>query len=289
MLPVTFLYEFKKLDEYSRQTAMYEFAANGAKHLVLTDSLIKMICGDPKLYRKLSKEMADAGLDFVDAHAPFRDDCDMLLPIPEMHDYVIARMKLTLQIVHDFGVKTCTIHIGNQFYDGYTEEQHRDATCRSLDELLPFAEKKGITVCIENLTRMSNNVDDLLFFFDRYHCDNFGACFDAGHANIMEKGMNVPECAAVVSFINCGVPVRWEKDVLKRMLPYIVTCHIHDNDATRDQHLLPGKGTVDWDKLLPELLSAPRLSCIQSEVKSVTNHNPIKELCGKFVELFGEI
>ena len=43
-----------------------------------------------------------------------------------------------------------------------------------------------------------------------------------------------------------GLPTPWEHDVLDRMLPHIVNCHLHDNDGTDDQHLLPGDGTLDW-------------------------------------------
>jgi sugar phosphate isomerase/epimerase len=83
--------------------------------------------------------------------------------------------------------------------------------------------------------------------------------------------------------------VEWEHDVLDRMLPYIVNCHLHDNDASADQHLLPGKGTIDWSKLVPKLLSAPRLMCVQSEVIPLRVQQPIRPLCDKFRELFGTL
>ena len=289
MVPVTFLYDWEHPSDRDRQTVMYEFAANGAKHLVLTDTLLKMIGRDPKLYRGLRAEAEQAGLDFVDAHAPFRDDCDISCPVPEYRPYILARLKWTLQIVSDFGVKSCCVHIGNIYYAGYTEEQHRDAACRALDEILPLAEKLRVTVCIENLTRICNHVDDLMYYFGKYQSKFFGACFDAGHANIMEKGMFLPKSSGTASFDALGLPPRWEKNVLDRMLPHIVNCHLHDNDASADQHLLPGKGNIDWKTLVPKLLSAPRLQCIQSEVIPLRAQQPIRPLCEKFRELFGEI
>ena len=289
MVPVTFLFNWSHPSDKDRQTVMYEFAANGAKHLVLTDTLIKMIEREPKLYRELPKEAAKANLDFVDAHAPFMDDCDICCPEPEVRPFMLAHLKLVLQIVHDFGVKTCTVHIGNVFYKEYTLEQHREATCRSLDEVLPLAEKLGITICLENLQRVGSHVDDLLGYFAKFPSKNLGACFDAGHANIMETGMKFPKCSGTVSFDELGIPVQWEHDVLGRLLPYVVNCHLHDNDGTADQHLLPGKGTIDWGKLVPKLLSALRLACVQSEVIPLKNQQPIRPLCEKFRELFGEL
>jgi len=29
--------------------------------------------------------------------------------------------------------------------------------------------------------------------------------------------------------------------------------HLHDNDGTKDEHLLPGHGTVDWSSYMVEL------------------------------------
>ena len=36
MLPVTFFYDFESVSDNARPAVMNEFAANGAKHLVLT-------------------------------------------------------------------------------------------------------------------------------------------------------------------------------------------------------------------------------------------------------------
>ena len=289
MVPVTFLYDWEFPSDHDRLTVMYELAANGVKHIVLSDTLIKMIGRTSNLYRQLRAEVAAAGLDFVDAHAPFRGDCDPNCPDPAIRPYMLARLRLTLQIVHDFGVKSCCVHIGNIFYEGYTAEQQRDAVCRTLDEILPLAEKLDVTMCLENIFRPLNTVDDVLYYIEKYPSKNLGACFDSGHANIMQYGRSIPECVAHKAFGDYGFAPAWESDVLGRMLPHIVDCHLHDNNAAADQHLLPGKGTVDWSALVPKLLSAPRLACIQSEVIPLRVQQPIRPLADKFRELFGEI
>ena len=289
MAPVTFLYDWEYPNDHDRQTVMYELAANGAKHIILSDTMLKMIGRAPKLYREFRQEAERAGLDFVDAHAPFRGDCDPNVPDPAVRPFMLAHLKLMLQIVHDFGVKCCCVHIGNIVYPGYTLEQHREAVCRTLDEVLPLAEDLKVTICFENIFRPLNTVDDVLFYMKKYPSPQLGACFDSGHANIMENGMDIPECVAHKAFGDYGLPVPWEKNVLDRMLPYIVNCHLHDNNAAADQHLLPGKGTIDWGKLVPKLLSAPRLMCVQSEVIPLRVQQPIRPLCEKFEQLFGTL
>ena len=289
MVPITFLYDWEFPSDKDRQTVMYEFAANGAKHLILTDTMLQMIGRYPRLYREFRQEVANAGLDFVDAHAPFRFDCDPLVPDPAIRPYMLAHLKYILHIVSDFGVKTCCVHIGNVLYPGYTAAQHRDAVCRTLDEVLPLAEKLDVTICLENIFRPINSVDDVIFFNEKFRSEHLGACFDSGHANITEFGQKYPDCPVYKAYKGWEEPPRWDAKVLDRLLPYIVDCHLHDNDASADQHLLPGKGTIDWKTLVPKLLSAPRLKCIQSEVIPLRVQQPIRPLCDKFRELFGEI
>ena len=287
MVPITFLYDWEYPSDKDRQTVMYELAANGVKHIVLTDTMLQMIGRYPRLYREFRQEAANAGLDFVDSHAPFAYDCDLCVPIPEVRPYMLAHLKYILQIVHDFGVKTCCVHTINKAYPEYTLEQQRDAICASLDEILPLAEKLDVVICIENLTRPGTNAEDEIYYIKKYDSPYLGACFDSGHANLMEKGMMYPD-----NFIYDRWPdrqVKWETNVLDTMLPYIVNCHLHDNDASRDQHRCPGKGSVDWKTLVPKLLTAPRLKCIQSEVIPLYSQQPIRPLCDKFRELFGTL
>ena len=287
MVPITFLYDWEYPSDKDRQTVMYELAANGVKHIVLTDTMLQMIGRYPRLYREFRQEAANAGLDFVDSHAPFAYDCDLCVPIPEVRPYMLAHLKYILQIVHDFGVKTCCVHTINKAYPEYTLEQQRDAICASLDEILPLAEKLDVVICIENLTRPGTNAEDEVYYIKKYDSPYLGACFDSGHANLMEKGMMYPD-----NFIYERWPdrqVKWETNVLDTMLPYIVNCHLHDNDASRDQHRCPGKGSVDWKTLVPKLLTAPRLKCIQSEVIPLYAQQPIRPLCDKFRELFGTL
>jgi sugar phosphate isomerase/epimerase len=36
----------------------------------------------------------------------------------------------------------------------------------------------------------------------------------------------------------------------------VVFTHIHDNNGTKDQHLVPGRGTIDWERLIGDLNQA---------------------------------
>ncbi len=287
MVPFTYCYDWGVLDERPRQVAMAEFAANGAKHLVLTSSLIEKISGEPKLYLKLRQEARDAGLDFVDSHMPFNFETDIALPVAEWRPQMLARMKFNLEIIHDYGVDTCCFHICSRYIKTFTMAQHLDAARRSLEELLPVAEQLGVVICLENIFQPCNTVDDVLTLIGEFPSPWLGACFDVGHAYLMERGMDVPGCV-VPSHWEGVCPVPWEKNVLDRMLPHIVDCHLHDNNGDLDTHTIPGMGAIEWPEVISKLRSAPRLKNMQSEVIPLRRNGlPIRAVVESFNRVLG--
>jgi sugar phosphate isomerase/epimerase len=55
-----------------------------------------------------------------------------------------------------------------------------------------------------------------------------GICVDSGHARLL------------------GDPV----DTVEAASGYVVAAHLHDTRGTRDDHLAPYDGAIDWDRLL---------------------------------------
>ena len=286
MVPITFVHGWDELSERDRLIAMREFAANGARHLVLSDAMMKLMDGNYFLPRIILKQAETAGVDFVGAHAPFKDFGDLFIPEERERQQTVARHRLHLLLADEFGVDNCTFHIGSKYRPEYSVEQHREALFRSLDELLPLAEKLHITICLENLRGPMNTVEDLLSCMEKYRSQYLGVCFDSGHANMKENGAAYPDSAVKQTWENAGLEVRWEKDIVERLKPYIVTCHIHDNTGIRDDHYLPGTGTVEWKRVIDALMTAPRLKCIQNEVQAWRYGLPIRTVTENMFELF---
>ena len=289
-VPVSFLFDFGQTNEKTRPYFMHEFAANGAKHLVLSNTLISEVMKDYTMQKTLLDEMAAEGLTFADAHATFGPMRDLICPVEEARPQMLLRQKLTLQILADMGVNTITIHTGNEtHYPGYDLEVMYDCMKRSLDELLPVAEKLGIVICIENIWNQINTPERLLGIKKEFPTDALGFCYDSGHANLCAKGYlhegDKSIHRAAWKKITGEDPV-WDDQICEKMSPYIVTCHLHDNNGGTDQHQLPGNGNIDWEKICSLLQSAPRLKYIQSEVNVVGNQIRVADLCKKFKELF---
>ena len=103
----------------------------------------------------------------------------------------------------------------------------------------------------------------------------------------MDRGRDYPEGIACAYWKrdNSGIPC-WNDNIAEKMLPEIVNCHLHDNFGDKDQHDLPGRGNINWQKLKEQLSRAPRLQVIQSEVITRRNGISIKELVQTFNNIF---
>ena len=286
-IPITFLMPFLE-DEKSRRIMFSEFAANGAENIVLSDKFISSIKSDPEKAAVYKKEMLDAGLKFVDAHAPFGNAVDM--NNSDETGMLTLNHTLHLHIAALMGVKTITIHTGNDTNaPGISVEQQHDRIAFMLDKLLPEAEKLDVAIAIENIWVPVNTPENLWKIKKRFPTPYLGFCFDVGHANIMSRCNGALQSQSPArsywSKIDAGEPA-WDDDILEKMLPEIINCHLHDNCADRDAHDLPGRGSIDWKKTVTLLKKAPRLQAIQSEVIMEYNFTAVKVLVETFKNLF---
>jgi sugar phosphate isomerase/epimerase len=112
------------------------------------------------------------------------------------------------------------------------DERKLDAAFSSLDEIRVFAAQRGVEVLLENTPNQLSSAERLNQFLAQTHM-NLNYCFDIGHAHI-------------------GAGVEAEFELMKER---IRSTHLHDNDGHDDQHLFPGKGTIDWKRAMKLLES----------------------------------
>jgi len=106
-----------------------------------------------------------------------------------------------------------------------------------IGRLADYAATRGVRLAIEN-------VQDSMWALDRVveemgddpEKTNLGVCIDVGHAHLSRDAGREPVRA-----------------YLKRYTGQLVHLHLHDNFGSRDEHLVPGEGTLDWPRLSDEL------------------------------------
>ncbi|MBQ9369250.1 MAG: sugar phosphate isomerase/epimerase [Victivallales bacterium] len=291
-VPLTYLCDFEFCtNQLARRYYMQTYAELGAKHIVLSDTLIKMVFENVGLIAEMQRDAAELGLDFVDAHAPFGARLDLCCPDKAYRKYLVAVAIHALEVCAMFGVDTITFHTGNMgagipVPPGATVETYVDYICESLEGLLPKAEELGIVACIENIWFPNNTPENLLKIKERFPTDALGFCYDSGHANLMStKEQDNADNAANRAFDAVGVPRHHDDQILEKMLPHIVNCHLHDNNAINDQHQTPGHGNIDWKHVISLLRKAPRLKNIQSEVIPVARKETLAGIVAAFDKL----
>ena len=109
-----------------------------------------------------------------------------------------------------------------------------------IKRLVCKAEDNGINLAFENL-RCSGPVR---FLFSHLQSERVKFCFDIGHWH-----WRTPD-----------------QDLLSEFGGKLSALHLHDNDGTGDQHLLPFEGTLDWDKAMLQINKTGYCGAIGLEV-----------------------
>lgn len=116
------------------------------------------------------------------------------------------------------------------------EDEFLEVNTKAILPLVDAAAEYGVTVLSENLLWGCSIYPEMIGkLVTAVGKDNFGWCFDTGHANA------------------CGLSL----DEVKKAKHIPLSLHVQDNHGLfKDEHLLPGDGTIDWQhfmKLLKEI------------------------------------
>ncbi len=133
-------------------------------------------------------------------------------------DLVANRMHMTSRL----GGDVCIMHLPRELSLPDTDSSDWERFYRSLDSLRPISKRTGVRIAIEN-----GDFDPIENVLDRYDPEFVGLCYDCGHGNLAPDGL----------------------DRLDRNRNRLISVHLHDNDGSGDQHLLPFAGGVDWERL----------------------------------------
>ena len=111
--------------------------------------------------------------------------------------------------------------------------------------IIEKAEKNGVTIALENVWRL----DYLDFLFDNIKSEKLKFCYDSGHENCFTPGV----------------------DCLAKYGSRLAALHLHDNIGKNDQqrndlHMLPFSGTVNWNRIMKELIELNYQGTLSFEV-----------------------
>ena len=140
----------------------------------------------------------------------------------------------TLRCASILGAKYLVVHpcchIGTR--ELADDDEYIPHNAEMIKPLLEPAERYGIILLTENLLNgASNRVQVVSRLVEEVDSPWFGWCYDVGHAH--SEGDSLENFRAV------------------SVAP--LSLHVHDNDGTYDEHLIPGYGNLDWKEFIHSL------------------------------------
>ena len=172
----------------------------------------------PRMVRNLQRTARQTGVAICAVHA---EGAFLPPPDPARRRVAVDLARTFADLAAELGAPVVTIHAGLP-----PGVEHADAMAILRDTLAELQEHALSLPCRfgwENEARGLDPAEHGRMLHD-LDADAFGFVLDTGHANMQGT---TPE------------HLRHSGDRLLHL-------HLNDNDGTRDQHILPGAGTVDW-------------------------------------------
>lgn len=222
-----------------------------------------------EFFRPFKEGAEKNGIAFTQMHAPF--PC-WYEGKDELNEHIIMSIEKCFAVCEYFGCPAIVVH-PLALAD---KEKQVEVNFELYRRLMPAAKKYKVTICLENLYRNVNGVayegvcssaEEACWYIDKLNEEAgeeiFGFCFDIGHALMMRRNV---------------------KEYVVKLGKRLTVLHLHDNDASRDCHMIPysymGNATglvCDWDGFLEGLKEIGYTGAIAFETFRATRLMP-KEL-----------
>lgn len=163
----------------------------------------------------LERYKTELGISYVQSHVPYARD---YLALDEDEKAAIDRLiRRGIADSRALGIKTIVIHpiIG-------TVEQN----ITYFRTILPLLGSSHLAIENMDTQREIHTMEDLIAIIKGLGDERVGICLDTGHAHIATQ--DVPR-------------------EIRHAGSYLIATHIADNHGTKDEHLLPYYGTINWD------------------------------------------
>ena len=173
-------------------------------------------------------------------------------------------IKRALEAAERIPFKNLVMHLGER--DDTWSPRTMEYAETALEHLGAFARPLGVRLLVENLLSEATTPERLLTILEMGHLPNVDVCLDMGHAHI-----------------NQSVP-----DAIATLGNRIGSVHVHDNHGTKDEHLWPGDGTIDWPGAAKALNGLAKSPATVLEISYRLDDSP-ESLPGRIEQAFARL
>ena len=190
-------------------------------------------CSDAEIERA-GQEFRRGGLAIETFHIPFAREDDIAAFYETERRAAVANVSRWMERAALAGASVCIQHPACNRYNVDDEglDRYLSQIAKSLEALLPLAERLRLTVAVENMLpaaggRFCSRPQHFARLGALFPVPTLGWCLDTGHALIAGK------------IDGAGL-------FFEAMRDRLAAFHLADNAGDRDSHLAPGRGRVDW-------------------------------------------
>jgi sugar phosphate isomerase/epimerase len=220
---------------------LVHIAAHGFDAIELFATKTHFNYHDERAIAELAEWLSDTRLELHSVHAPIvetlkagkwvgafsnatRDDANRKL--------ALAETEAALAIARHLPYRHLVVHLGTPMTERVaSNDNQRDIAKRSVEEIVDMAARVNVRVALEVIPNPLSSAEALVSLVeDELDGIDVGVCLDYGHAHLMG---------------DLG-------EAVETLSGHLLTTHVHDNGGTRDDHLVPYAGSIDWDAAMME-------------------------------------
>ena len=194
----------------------------------------------------IRKALDDNGLVLDSIHAPFGAKRDISSQERVVRRMGCTRVKDAVLACQELGSTVAVVHLNSQFPDSEFEKR-LSAAKKSLEELIPYAERLGVTLAAEN-----DHDAQSMVLFDRVMSSypELDLCYDSSHAYLYGTYLG-------------GQPF----EMLRTYADRVGAVHLSDGRRNVDDHLLLYEGKIEWNEFVAYFSATRYMGSLLLEVE----------------------
>lgn len=203
-------------------------------------------------------EAKKAKLKIPYAHLSCRESNCFWVKSPVTTKYLL-KLKKEIDLCSKYKIPVAVLHVATGNPNSKPLKPN-NIGLENIKTIVEYGINNNVKIAIENVDKFS--LKHVNYIFKNIGKDKLGFCYDVGHHNLYYKN----------------------KNIFKKYQNRLVAIHLHDNqmdftkynDYTRDLHLLPFDGKINYDTVCRNLAKINYNNTIMLEVNRTSTSNPDK-------------
>lgn len=227
-------------DERLTREHLVHIAAHGFELVELFATRSHFDYTDEQSVDQLAEWLSDTRLELHSLHAPI---CESIKRGQWLHPFsnaataedrrqvAVKETAAAVAVAAKLPFRYLVLHVGTPDKYSVPGDNNPEAARRSIEDVYAAATEHGVRVALEVMPNRLSSASALVTLLeDQLEGVNAGICLDYGHAHMMG---------------DLG-------EAIETLSGHLWTTHVHDNRGTRDDHLVPYSGSINWDAAIME-------------------------------------